>query len=438
MYRNRISHFTIYVLSYLCFSCNNTHDSYLENVKEDSTASNSEYNREYSSEHKINIIQNDTIEYSKIINDNISDTDKIVAESFEYFAIDKLDQLTLKINKSFVFSPLNASLTFSLMNNATSENKRKAINDYLKLPDNHSIEYSNEYNRKVIENIQKELDNTDSEVAISNKIWVKKESDIYRSFISALNSYDADIEGVDFDSRSDREKIDSNVRNNSNYSDASLSIEYEENMNALFANSIRFSLQWEKKLQRYEDEKFTTHEGKIVPCETIGGFGKFKYVDLGYYCITEIPYVDSDFSMYIIYTPCSDDRYLNVLNNIITQGGIDECIQQMEESILDFKFPVFSVENTMSLMEPDKSELKYYSKVSPNSFTLNSVSQICALKVDENGTSAKAIIKNDSDEDFIVQGTPEASFIELYINSSFWFIVRNNKLKTILFAGCIK
>lgn len=399
---------------------------------------------EYSSEYKINIINNDTTAYSRITDDNLSNADLIIAESFEHFAVERLNQLTQKINESFVFSPLNASFTFSLMNNANKEEEQREINRYLELPDYYSIQNSNEYNRKVIKNIQKELDSNDNEIKISNKIWVKKNCNIYRSFLSTLNSYNANIEGVEFNYDSDRNHIDSYIQDNSNSNNFSLSKEFDGNTNALFTNSIRFSLQWKDKLYTYNDTLQYNSGGIPVSVikTQIGGFGKFYYVDFGYYSITEIPYIDEDYSMFLIYTPFEDDRYLNVLNDIISRGGIDKCINKMEQTYLNLKFPTFSVENNISLIENNKSFLKFYSKVSPNEqFILNEISQVCALKVDENGTTAKVITGDTVTDikDLLALGaTSLPKFIEVDIDGPFWFLVRNNKLKTILFSGNIK
>lgn len=305
---------------------------------------------EYSSEYKINIINNDTTAYSRITDDNLSNADLIIAESFEHFAVERLNQLTQKINESFVFSPLNLSLTISLMNDANKEEDRKEINNYLKLPDKYSNINSNEYNRKIIKNIQKELDGNDNEIKISNKIWVKKNCNIYRSFLSTLNSYNAKIEGVEFNYDSDRNQINSYIQDNSNLNNSSLSTEFDDNMNSLFTNSIRFSLQWKDKLYTYNDTLQYYSGGIPVSVITtkIGGFGKFNYADFGYYSITEIPYTDENYSMFLIYTPFADDRYSNVLNGIISCGGIDKCINKMEQTYLYLKFPTFSVENTIS------------------------------------------------------------------------------------------
>lgn len=399
---------------------------------------------EYSSEYKINIINNDTTAYSRITDDNLSNADLIIAESFEHFAVERLNQLTQKINESFVFSPLNLSLTISLMNDANKEEDRKEINNYLKLPDKYSNINSNEYNRKIIKNIQKELDGNDNEIKISNKIWVKKNCNIYRSFLSTLISYNAKIEGVEFNCDSDRNHINSYIQDNSNSNNSSLSTEFDDNMNSLFTNSIRFSLQWKDKLYTYTDTLQYNSGGIPVSVITtkIGGFGKFNYADFGYYSITEIPYTDENYSMFLIYTPFADDRYSNVMNDIISCGGIDKCINKMEQTYLNLKFPMFSVENTISLIENNNSFLKCYSKVSPNEqFILNEISQVCALKVDENGTTAKVITDDTITDikDFLIVGSTQLpKFIEVDIDGPFWFIIRNNKLKSILFAGCIK
>lgn len=399
---------------------------------------------EYNSEYKINIVNNDTTSYSGITDDNLSNTDLIIAESFEHFAVERLNQLTQKINESFVFSPLNLSLTISLMNDANKEEDRKEINNYLKLPDKYSNTNSNEYNRKIIKNIEKELDGNDNEIKISNKIWVKKNCNIYRSFLSTLNSYNAKIEGVEFNYDSDRNQINSYIQDNSNLNNSSLSTEFDDNMNSLFTNSIRFSLQWKDKLYTYNDTLQYYSGGIPVSVITtkIGGFGKFNYADFGYYSITEIPYTDENYSMFLIYTPFADDRYSNVLNDIISCGGIDKCINKMEQTYLYLKFPTFSVENTISLIENNNSFLKCYSKVSPNEqFILNEISQVCALKVDKNGTTAKVITDDTVTDikDLSIKGSTQLpKFIEVDIDGPFWFIIRNKKLKSILFAGCIK
>lgn len=407
---------------------------------------------EYSSEYNISIINNDTVAYPVIADNKLSEEDYKIAKVFENFAMQKLDEYSADLKNNFVFSPFNASLTFSLMNNATNEKEQKVINKYLGLNDSHTVDKANNYNRKVISKIQKDLDSKGSECCMSNKIWVKNDSKIYRSFVSTLNSYKAKIEGVDF--KFGKDKIEQYVQNNSNYGDASLFFAYDEKMNAMFSNSIRFSMRWNIRNSTYENESFIKENGEVISCQKIGGYGKFNYMDCGYYSITEIPCIDSDYSMYLIYTPCSDLSFYNTLNNIIYRGGIDECISRMEKENVKLKFPKFSVESTMSLIENEDVDLKVYSKVSPNKFTLNSLSQICNLEVDENGISAKVTssgsvggyMKPTSDMlDWLKRttsknnpNTENIEYIDNEISSPFWFVVRNNKFKSIVFAGCIK
>ena len=393
---------------------------------------------EYSSEYNISIINNDTVAYPVIADNKLSEEDYKIAKVFENFAMQKLDEYSADLKNNFVFSPFNASLTFSLMNNATNEKEQKVINKYLGLNDSHTVDKANNYNRKVISKIQKDLDSKGNECRISNKIWVKNDSKIYRSFVATINSYNAKIEGIDF--QLETYKIANYVQNNSNYNDASLPSVNEEKMTAMFSNSIRFSMKWASKLDTYVNETFINRTGAEVPCEKVGDYGRFNYIDCGYYNITELPYSDSNFSMFLIHTPFSDLRYYNTINNIMATGGLDECIQQMKMTNLALKFPKFSIENTMSLIEKDKSFLKCYSMVSPNSFYLNSVFQFCKIEVDEQGTSATAKVILPPTTTFPPKGNPnvEVEYLDNDIDSPFWFIIRNNKLKSILFAGCIK
>lgn len=386
----------------------------------------------YDSELNINILEDDTTYYSQVNDNNFNNYDHQISRQNELFAIKELDKMSYFGN--CVFSPYNISLSYSIMANVADNEVQKELMDYLNTDSNISNKITNDYYRKTINTMT--VENAGNDMSFKNKIWVKGHSEIKRSFLSLLNYYNTDIKGIDF--YYDKDKVTSEVMAHSNNKNASIIYDDYAGINSIVTNSIFFNKKWKHNYKCFYNEKFFNGTDSIT-CKKFGLDGIANIYDSFYYII-ELPYVDDDYSMYVIYTGFTDIRFSNVLNDINNHGGISNIIKNMTPSYVNFRMPEFSIDNS----SPYKASRDYQlgvtlSNISNNPFTINDIYQVCSVKVNCDGTLAEVfnpietIIPPFTNSPF----PPQQDYVIIDIDQPFWFVIRNNKLATILFAGYV-
>lgn len=401
------------------------------------------------------IIENDTAYYSTSIDYNYDNVDYQICKGNEKFAINALRDIANVENGNSVFSPYAMSLTYSMMINGSSKEEEKEARDYLGIDEQINTADNNEYYQKTIHEINKEeCVNKDSKsstsglissplsskdiVYFSNKIWINKQIPIKRSFISSINQYAMGASGVNFDSNEG--EINAEMVNYSDNNNASIKFGPDKGgINSIVTSSMRFNMRWNYKYDIFKSEQFYNNRTEVVECEKFGFEGVGLVYDNQYY-IVELPYRDSDYSMYVIYSPNQNDNYGKVLLDINNQGGLSSVIGKMKEVEVYFKMPSFTIESSFPLIKSSNSKCpKSFSNVSDQAFTLDNVYQTCSITVDNRGTSAMFDI---SDVETTLPplrnpNTPPDDVTRIDVNSPFMFVIRNNKLATILFSGYV-
>lgn len=408
--------------------------------------SNGEMEENYNKEMNIIIIE-DSVDHSPVISETeYNKVEPIIRENNESFALKKIRDLSF--DENVIFSPFNITLTYSMMMNGANKEEYEGIRDYINSTDDIDTEYFNTYYERSIETLNESSPKVDNaEVAISNKIWVREKTSIYRSFISVINKYRSQIEGVDFES--DSYKIDDEITSESSFGPSAIKNESWNNVNSIITNSMRFNMQWYRKYNIYKNEDFISGTDTIK-CRKFG-FQGYAFAYDSFYKIVELPYNDSNYSMFVVYTPFTDLRHYNTINDIIAQGGLTKCIENMQICYLDFKMPIFELKSVLPFSTIEENDtlvdgLKFYSNISNVIFELDDIYQVCSINVTEAGTSVKSFVHNDNvlnPDDFSNLGSvtlppkPDRP-LEVNVDKPFWFFIRNNELGCILYCGYVK
>lgn len=159
-------------------------------------------------------------------------------------------------------------------------------------------------------------------------------------------------------------------------------------------------------------------ERQNLSCSTIGGTLTVKYGKYESFDMAEIPYSDEDFSLYVIYphTAESFDQSLTYIQDI----GIEKFIDDLAETEMSIRIPTFKFEGVTELnsvsVSSDSAGKQFYqaklTKASPNGFNITT------------GTGA----------------TPGGGVLlpQMHIVRPFVILIRNNVLKTVVYACSIK
>ena len=402
----------------------------------------------FDNDKNINVIDNDTAYYSPVIDFSYSDYDYQISKKNEMFAIREL--YNCSFGENFVFSPYNISLTYSIMINAADENVEQMLKDYMGIDDGISNEINSAYYQKTIGLLNGNSYSTDKKymfqngsfvsvdkLHITNKLWVKEHSYINKSFVSVLKRFSTDIKGVNF--LLDNNEINSEAIEYSDNENASIDYSDYSSINSIMTNSIIFSQKWKDHYDRFYKQSFANMDKDSVRCTKFGFNGDANLYSCGFYYVIELPYKDEDYSMFVIYPCFTDMRFDNVLLDINNKGGLSYIIGDMKTTLVDFRMPEFCIKKSSPYTGGQKFDLGLsLSNVSNNAFCLNNVYQICSVKVDCDGTSAIASVPFPPGA---TETPPDPSLpekpVELDVDRPFWFVIRNNKLSMIIFAGFV-
>ena len=314
-----------------------------------------------------------------------------------------------------ILSPMTIAMLYSMMANFTddeSTNKKNVYKEYLGL-DNYQGDDINSYHRKF--STQYEGNSNNENFSIKGDMWLQKNSTVYRSFVSTASSYHVGVEGIDFNSAIDKNKINSTVQNHVGNTDTSYLPSDYNDINTAITASVSFSQEWEKELTVGKNYSFRNADGTSTTCNGLSFSRKAGFAHFDSFEMVEIPYKERRFIMYVV-LPHENVSMATCLDQIL-QKGLTSCIALacdtgrsfhyegiinnidtlISDTIVNFSMPALKLNGTTELYKKDTSNRlisQLYqtnlTKVSPNGFTLDNIYQACDIELNGKGTQASA------------------------------------------------
>lgn len=314
-----------------------------------------------------------------------------------------------------VLSPMTAAMLYSMMGNFTDDNTTNSKNvykEYLGLG-NYQSDDINSYHRKF--STQYEGSSSNASFSIKGDMWLQKNSTVYQSFVSTANSYHVGVEGVDFNSSTDKDKMNSTVQNNIGNVDVDyLPSNYNDIKTAITA-SVSFNQEWEAELTASRGYTFRNADGTSTTCNGLSFRRKAGFAHFDTFEMVEIPYKERRFMMYlvlphenVIMAACLDQiRQKGLASCIVSasdagrtfhyEGIINKIDTLVSDTIVQLSMPALKLKGTTELYKKSSSNEQIsqlyqtnLAKVSPNGFTLNNIYQTCDIELSSKGTQASA------------------------------------------------
>ena len=314
-----------------------------------------------------------------------------------------------------VLSPMTVAMLYSMMANFTDDNttnKQNVYKEYLGLG-NYQNDDINSYHRKF--STQYEGSSGHASFSIKGDMWLQKNSTVYQSFVSTANSYHVGVEGVDFNSNSDKDKMNSSVQNNIGNADTDyLPSNYNDTKTAITA-SVSFSQEWEAELTESRDYIFHNADGTSTTCNGLSFTRKAGFAHFNTFEMVEIPYKGRRFMMYLVLP--HENASMSACLDQIRQKGLASCIALssdagrtfhhegiinnidtlVSDTIVQLSMPALKLNGTTELYKKSSSNGQIsqlyqtnLTKVSPNGFKLNNIYQACDIELSSKGTQASA------------------------------------------------
>lgn len=404
-------------------------------------------------EYNLYVIDDDTLSYNySDVVEPFNLTDEKIGSALEDYAITMLIDYSKNNKKNTMLSPMSATLLYSMISSLTDETSGSQCQKQLGLgsfSQDDVISYCRKlnYQTKSSEEVNKE----GSMFSVSNNCWIQEKEAVYKSFVSITKSYGIGVKGIDFRSQSGLSAIGQSLNGSSFSNSNGTGMTAIGNVTSIVTTSMDLQKKWKNQLSYVRDSTFTNADGTVSVCRKLGGTFKLKYGNLDSFDIVEFPYNDSAFSLYIVYPHSYNlfDRTLNYIQN----NGIEKCINNLSEVKISVHIPAFNIEGVTELNSSTASSESVgtefhqakLTKASPNGFNIGNTYQAYHIELNTQGTSVEVksggTVINTNESITIGTGASPgggASITEFHIDRPFVVFIRNNNLKTIAYACCIK
>lgn len=277
----------------------------------------------------------------------------------------------------------------------------------------------------------------------ANAAWAQKDFNFLDSYMKGLENYNAKIKAADFINTTSREEarkkmnqwVESKTKNK--IQQLIRKGDIDDQTRLVLINAIYFNAEWKTAfpVKNTETAPFYNGENKYK-CEFMRTKGEFMLYEDDNIQVIEIPYA-SDLSSMIIILPKQDKELNNVLGSL-GEEMITRIDSKMEKQELLLSLPKFKLESRIEMKEQFKamgiinafaSTANFKGMNGKKNLMIDEVIHQAVIELDEEGTEASAATA-------VVVREKSATIVPAFnANRPFIFMIRENKLGSILFAG---
>ena len=347
-------------------------------------------------------------------------------------------------DKNLFISPLSVSINLAMMLNGAVGETEQAMVRALQLQgmDSESINYG-------YAQLRQDLQAPDPEgsLIIANSIWGNQGVPFKQDFLQRNTQiFGAEISTLDFNDPSALQTINQWVNTNTNGNISEILDEIEPESVLFLINTIYFKATWKRKFNPWQTRNRTFHlitgGKKQVPMMATESWGSFyPYYRGDIFQAISLPYRDGQMSMYILLPdPESEiNAFLESLNaerweNWMSQFQQQRVLLVLPKFRLEYKGRLKNMLKTlgMGITFTDEADFSRMALPPPGGLFIDEVIHSTVVDVHENGTEATAATAGGP-----ILGAPRVEIVPFIADRPFFFAIRDNKTKTILFMGVV-
>ena len=411
-------------------------------------------------EHNLYIVDNDTVPYDfNEMTMPLNATDEQICSALEEYSMTMLAEYSQDTENNTILSPMNATLMYSMISCMTDETSGNDCYKQMGL-ENYDVNDVNSYCRKLNYHAR-QYENTSvegSKFSMSNNCWIQEKESVYKSFISTTKSFGINVKGTDLQNRTGLDRIKQSLGESISSITNGTEMTFAGNVTSLVTSSLDLQKKWKYKISYISgDTIFNNADGTISTCRKIGGTVSVNYSKQETFDMFELPYSDDNFSLYIVYPQSS--YFLNQSIASIQNKSLEKCINDLSTTTINIRVPAISLDGTTELYPSEKAQstsikpfyqAKLY-KASPKAFSIGNTYQAYHIELNPQATSINivgtALITIEEKNQKIAEDNTTAprpypggtvKIPTIHIEHPFILLIRNNNLKTIVYACCIK
>jgi serpin B len=379
---------------------------------------------------------------------NVSDSAlETLVDGNNEFALDLYKQLSADKDGNLFFSPYSISLalamTYAGANGQTEEQMAEVLHFLLEDEELHAA-----FNKLAIElNSRNEVPEGSNaqgfQLNIVNATWGQEDFEFMQAFLDVLaENYDAGIRLRDYESDPEacRQTLNDWVSEQTNGKIEDLIPEgaIDELTRLVLTNAIYFKAAWLHQFnEEYTyDDTFYLEDGSTVTVPMMHQTDRFSYVNGDSYTAVELLYDIYNMSMVII---MPDEGSFADFESSLTAELVDSIIDSMSSGKVNLTMPKFEFTSDFNLsdalqamgMTDAFSDSADFSGITNKAdLAISDVIHKAFISVDEEGTEAAAATAV-----IVSQTSMPTEIVDININHSFIFLIRDIETNTTLFIG---
>ena len=347
-------------------------------------------------------------------------------------------------DKNIFISPFSVSLALAMTLNGATGETEQAMTDTLQLQGLDSESINAGYAQ-----LQRTLQASDPKVtlAIANSLWARQDVQFKQDFLQRNTQFfEAEISTLDFKDPSAPETINQWVNTNTKGKIQKIVDEIDPSKVLFLINAIYFKGTWQKEFNpsRTREGPFHLANGDVKQVPMMRQFRWYPYYQGENFQAISLAYGDGRMSMYI----CLPDREsdLNIFLENLNAESWESWMLQFHGQDVSLVMPKFKLEYEKTLNDTLKGlgmdiafDRKHadFSRMAPlgilgENLYIGEVIHKTFVEVNEEGTEAAAVTSVGVAETSAV--APPISFI---VDRPFFFAIRDNQTKTVLFMGVV-
>lgn len=347
-----------------------------------------------------------------------------------------------KPSKNIVISPSSIAIALAMTRNGTSGATLEEMREVLELNQLEATTIDASY-LKLIETLK--TADSDVQLAIANSLWVNQNIALKDRFIdNAKNFYQAEVTNLNFVNSTAKNTINNWVAQNTANKIPEIvdSISPEDALYLI--NAIYFKGSWTNKFDPNSttEQPFYTEPNTSQPKKMMSQTGDYRYYANEQFQAVRLPYgKKKQLSMYI-FLP-RETSNLEQFNQQLTDDNWQEWLSQMRSQQGNITIPRFKLEYETGLKDVlaalgmnmifDRS-LANFSQMTDTSVAVDTVKHKTFIEVNEEGTEAAGVTSTGIR---ITSAMPQDQPFTMNVNRPFFFAIRDDANKTILFMGNI-
>lgn len=279
----------------------------------------------------------------------------------------------------------------------------------------------------------------------ANAAWIQKDFHFLPEYIKSIEAYNAKIKAVDFKNTLKREdarrQMNTWVENQTRQKIKHLirKGDVDDQTRLVLINAIYFDAKWQYEFPAKMTKERPFNGDKNNTCEFMHNEAEYAWVQNENYAAIELPYQSELSSMFVI-LPNANSDISKILEEFDAEAFNEMC-QSMKKEKLRIGIPKFNLSSCtqmkkqlmkMGMLRAFTQDANFKGMNGKRNLMIDEVIHQAVIDVNESGTKASAATA------VVVREKQQKVIPEFIADRPFIFVIKENKLGSILFAGVLE